>query len=1193
MHVSESDLRSLVGEKVAGSVVAAAQRRRTKRRLAYPGFTVQSMQQMGFLRWGSQLNACTEVVIPAKIITSTGTISIMNGVFQSLPAWHPEKLKELASKVRVLVLRFFPDGHPSNRLVMAHIYNLVKQAVPLESHCVSHLLQLVWETGAQDIMVSALYGFTQLSAKSNNNGKVALSIGKLADRCPIIAGFAPPPDHGYNACVLRHTVRRELHVNSFFTDVGAVRHDAVKRAQQVEDLDQLERSITSGLNAPWFLELVHYCWDVRLQTRCCESERVARSKLRGALEVTARYIMASLRTLAQNKWRSVMFTLSKIGLGILLHGVLKDGFANSLGSAAELRKALKAVHDSAQAAVAAAAHLLAGGDPADLQDIAEAHPADAYRVLRGKRTLGAHDFFSDQRTQFRILGMLIVSTPVDKLHHTFFEAESFAREKGGRAGGRERVGLLQSIVSRDGILLTVQQQLASGLLEPTSDYQHLTRIAHAKNLSPTFCSNEMRALQLRMSASFRGRFLNTFWNDPWTIFQFIDANAEQKLVLLTSIFSDGCPLCKGKFLVRLAERLQAPPLLSVAEQLAIVEEVLLSCAEDPLIISMYGVELLHAESRTIVQTSLTKRKQLPVTAYSSQHLSRMQALHKATVGKAFIEPESVKACLAKTPSLTGITHRRLTGHAMFCKQRNHERNSLPKPLRQEYSRHLQAVHEEWRVMPDDDKLEFEQRAEVAESVRPPTLDMPMSDPHATHDQSPCGIGSRTYPVSGPHLWSIINELLPHAKKFLRNAYDACRAADNDFSRLAGVVIPDKEFADVPALGRLRRANRPCFEKHPGICKTDELFNISHKLHRAMNSAMRGIGCDKQHNGNCLYLFTGFRRKRQAREVLSAMRESSTSRLVADHFIVAWLSDQMDVRAGIKTFTMCQFDLRDGAFCFGQDTQIRLVHLCGHVLDEQFGHGLARSMISLGARWWLVAQLSYNPVPDVLHTVEAVGLLGAQPCFHEAQLEVKPPKPPGDPIEEAYDMVHAPLSKPPEPPERHFSPDFVDNVDLGFSPASAASAASVSDGTFDGADTASSHSLGQIGPGPDTDADESDIGVDPHEQVQHDVTRASPLYARRGNKIMWDGVHIGSLTAWKNNISCRCRLAGHHQCKSPASTRWPSDTVLIDWLLLGVASGIDKEPFLCCACCFSCLPTLSFVFCWCFTTSAFDHRCRIA
>ena len=192
--------------------------------------------------------------------------------------------------------------------------------------------------------------------------------------------------------------------------------------------------------------------------------------------------------------------------------------------------------------------------------------------------------------------------PIDKLQGTFFEAEAFAKEKGGRAGGRARVGLPQSLVSRFGILYTVQQRLASGLLKPMSDFQNIYARARASNLSATFCSNELRAMQLRTSASFKGRFINTYWTDPWTFFEFIDAAEEEQQQMLDRLFAPGCNSCKGLFLVRLAERLQAPPQLSVAEQIAIVIERCLSCAEDPLIISMYPVGLLHSASRHSCQS---------------------------------------------------------------------------------------------------------------------------------------------------------------------------------------------------------------------------------------------------------------------------------------------------------------------------------------------------------------------------------------------------------------------------------------------------------------------------------------------------------------------------------------------------------------------------------------------------------------
>ena len=319
---------------------------------------------------------------------------------------------------------------------------------------------------------------------------------------------------------------------------------------------------------------------------------------------------------------------------------------------------------------------------------------------------------------------------------------------------------------------------------------------------------------MRTSASFKGRFINNDRNDPWPFFEFIDATEEEQQQMLDRLFAPGCNSCKGLFLVRLAERLQAPPQLSVAEQIAIIIEICLSCAEDPLIISMYPVKLLHSASRQSCQSCMTRRKQLPVTVFSAQHLHRSQALHAQMLGKDIIPPTSVKAQLKENHSLTGVEHRRLTGHAMYCRRRNGERLALPKLQRQDYSLHLRAVHQEWRDMLDTDKASFEDEAQLAEEHRVPRLRLPSLDPHETYNRTPFGFGSRQYPCSAPHLSSVINDMLPNAKKFLRNAYDACRAAEKDFSRLAGVAIPDAELAHVEALWRLCRAHRPCFEtKH--------------------------------------------------------------------------------------------------------------------------------------------------------------------------------------------------------------------------------------------------------------------------------------------------------------------------------------------------------------------------------------------
>jgi len=65
-------------------------------------------------------------------------------------------------------------------------------------------------------------------------------------------------------------------------------------------------------------------------------------------------------------------------------------------------------------------------------------------------------------------------------------------------------------------------------------------------------------------------------------------------------------------------------------------------------------------------------------------------------------------------------------------------------------------------------------------------------------------------------------------------------------------------------------------------------------------------------------------------------------------------------------------------------------------------------------------------------------------------------------------------------------------------------------------------------------------------------RTSQHFRQDGKKIFWRDVQIGALTEWHGSVSCHCRI--HSSCKTPASTKYESDVVLIDWLL----SGIDHS-----------------------------------
>ena len=114
-------------------------------------------------------------------------------------------------RIRALVVHAFPDG-----AVIQHMIALNASALYLQGHCMAHVLQLVWDTGAGEDLGSPLYGFVQLMANGASNIKVRRAMESLAAGAQIEVGIEPANPE-FNRLVLDYTVRRRLLVQSFFT----------------------------------------------------------------------------------------------------------------------------------------------------------------------------------------------------------------------------------------------------------------------------------------------------------------------------------------------------------------------------------------------------------------------------------------------------------------------------------------------------------------------------------------------------------------------------------------------------------------------------------------------------------------------------------------------------------------------------------------------------------------------------------------------------------------------------------------------------------------------------------------------------------------------------------------------------------------------------------------------------------------
>ena len=145
-----------------------------------------------------------------------------------------------------------------------------------------------------------------------------------------------------------------------------------------------------------------------------------------------------------------------------------------------------------------------------------------FRVLRGKRILGAAAFLEDIETPFITLSVCVASIPIDKLFQTIYESEGAARSgKHVDPDGRPRVGLLQAMVSGTGILYKTHSRLAAPLFATDSPLTALLPIATERGVSRSRGVRTARAIVLRLSASFDFHFLGTFWHQQYKLLEIL------------------------------------------------------------------------------------------------------------------------------------------------------------------------------------------------------------------------------------------------------------------------------------------------------------------------------------------------------------------------------------------------------------------------------------------------------------------------------------------------------------------------------------------------------------------------------------------------------------------------------------------------------------------------------------------------
>ena len=759
-----------------------------KPKLKFPGHTVQSFQQAAFFSGSGRFGF--HVLPPGCLIPSTSTRSIAGGLLYSSRFNDLEHLKEAASSCRSFVFYMIPDGLAANRCFMAWVAKEVEECAPFEAWCTAHHLMVCWRDAADPLrLVSGFYCITQLLANNGTSMKINKICETMAANAPIRIGAAPP-DHGYNDFVLSRTVRRAELTGSFFRDVGGPAYDPAAHAALSRDLDLKCDTIKSGITVQFFMDLAHHCCGTGLGGRCCSTSDEARSKLREAVNVICRESIDNLQRVAENKWQSVSKAATFISLGSLCCDLLPSAFNQSLTSPSNMRKVQADLQKYE-------ADILAGRQP----DEEGRDSADAFKILRGRRTVAAARLFNDTFRKYQQLAIVELSLTVDKLFSTIYDAEETALKHGGSRFLRpERIGFLQAMVDtgHDAMLFKVQRGFCAPILQPGNElHRHICCLVEVDELCDDqrgqVCG-EVRALALRFSASFCYRFVMLFHGEwRYRLIRLLDLGDPAGSALFEEFKAEDCECCKGLFLRRLEASWAREPVLSEAEQRQNLREVYLSICEDAYVSAMHNIECLHADSRQALSRCIDRSKRLPQSVAAVQTLQRWRDCHRSTLGSSFMDSSQysvrneIKQNTSKPQACGNV--RSLCAANIHFKERMQTRNEDEVDLT--HAEHMKKIHSEWRNMCADARAPYIQQADTEQSNRP-LHGNGLSDDFHPDDLltcSPCQAGSSRFPIASRTVVECADVMGDPELKSLRGLHDTCCA-----TAMCGQVAGNKVHA---------------------------------------------------------------------------------------------------------------------------------------------------------------------------------------------------------------------------------------------------------------------------------------------------------------------------------------------------------------------------------------------------------------
>lgn len=716
-----------------------------------------------------------QLVTPPLLVQRTNANCLLKALEAILPSLAPSNLPRLLQHVRQVVLILTRDGAQANTAVVARIAATAPGVLLLDQVCDIHRLHLVLSsTLAAQRVVGPLYGLAHLLRLGDFWLKLMAGVAHIVlERLIVVRGT---PDKGHQA-LSRSIVQATLLRHQELTRARVHPASAIQARPAPQATQSAVEELLAVANGDWFSSTpMHVCPG----PDCCPSRQHSVERF---LHATFTFLMSKPPPLpALNRWHTVTLNASWFGGGFMFHNLLSQAVA----TLATDRKM---------------------GDPDDTDD--DQPDADNYAAVVTKRLFAGVRFCTEETSKRRTIITTLVSVPFDALMALISSTD-------GQSGQMHTVKpiLLLMVDGPDCLLHKLQADLAC-LLGPISlPSQVLSKwlavepTSEAMEQAHQFWGSEILFAVLSLAAGVFLRLELPYSAYPFKLWTLVT----QKTLAVASQIIDDPACCKDKLFTQPFLRGAAgqPGFLLQPETQSFLQNV----AEE-MDTHIANVERSHASHKV----HAGRAKGRPTTSFERTHYSsvlRQFMAHHLRAGgedRTRLSPATLlKQGLptARSQKRCVPEQRRRVGSnplLFYIRKRRLEDQSLPR----------RDLAQEFQCLSDTERLRWQAAFRRDQASRRGQVAAASHRKSAQARQAVQGDrrSQQSLWTLSAHGWPLAPNQLAAAMASPSGLAQGLRARSMMLRPTcqAQMVIPDTPAPKAPA-----KANKTCFQLHPGLCR---------------------------------------------------------------------------------------------------------------------------------------------------------------------------------------------------------------------------------------------------------------------------------------------------------------------------------------------------------------------------------------